>query len=122
MSEHIMRRLKEQTPYTNVLDGELMKEAAAEITRLLAELAAEREQREFADEALTAMYLTGVADGKEQMQAERDALRALLAKTKDKFKDVLRISDRHTPVWVSAWALIDSIDAALNKGGGDDAN
>lgn len=36
-SENILRRLKEQTPYTNVLDGELMKDAAAAMEALRAE-------------------------------------------------------------------------------------
>lgn len=67
------------------------KEAAEEITRLRAELAAAKERIEDAEEALTIAYMQGVADSK----AERDELRAELAAAKAREQEAAKALQEH---------------------------
>jgi hypothetical protein len=83
------------------------------LTNLRAELAAERERREDADEALTIAYMQGSADSKEEARAVIAKLREALGLARGAL-----VSD-HAKQIVEAIA---TIDAALKetKGGGDE--
>lgn len=101
-------RFEDEYPVT----AELHTQAADEITRLRAELAAERERNAAPSEYDLALM------------AERDALRALLREAQDAVWPLA--SQEHRSIWSISPAMMRAlaavygrIDAALNKGGGD---
>ena len=112
MSEHIMRRLKEQTPYTNVLDGELMKEAAAEIARLREENARLREELQ---KGFTAMRVFAKY---RELEAEIETLRkAVKAAYYEGWQDNASIDDTEDRLHAE-WACSEAC-AAIQDGGKD---
>ena len=71
---NIKSRLKEQTPFTNILDGELMNDALAAINELCAEN--EKLRDAYDTDALTISYNLGYTCGKDIEKDEIERLRA----------------------------------------------